>query len=114
MNFLDDLKRIGRNLKDKGKDVLEITKLNAQISAEKDKIRELYYKIGEEVYKAYSAGESTVNDEACAKIKEIEDKIKELNAKVLELKNATICPNCGTELDKNVNFCSKCGAKVAE
>ncbi|NMA67318.1 MAG: zinc ribbon domain-containing protein [Clostridiaceae bacterium] len=114
MAFLDDVKRFGKNIKDKSKDVLEITKINSQISTEKDKIKELYLRIGEEVYRAYCAGESTVSDETCAQIKEIEDKINELNAKVLELKNATLCPGCGTELTKEASFCSKCGTKINE
>lgn len=114
MAFFDEVKRFGKNIADKGKDVLEVTKINSQISIEKDKIKELFYKIGEEVYNSYVAGETTINDELCAEIKEINAKIDELNAKVLELKNATLCPSCNAELTKDVAFCSKCGAKVNE
>ncbi|MCX7774049.1 MAG: zinc ribbon domain-containing protein [Clostridia bacterium] len=112
MAFLDDVKKFGKNITDKGKDVIEITKLNSQIGAEKDKIKDLYLKIGEAVYKAYSAGEGSAYDELCGQIKEIDAKVVELNAKVLELKNATKCPNCGAEVTKETAFCSKCGAKV--
>jgi hypothetical protein len=112
MAFLDDVKKFGKNISEKGKDVIEITKLNSQIGSEKDKIKDLYYKIGELVYKTFSAGESTAYDESCVQIKEIEDKISELQAKVLELKNATKCPNCGAEVTKETAFCSKCGSKV--
>ena len=112
MAFFDDVKRFGKNLTDKGKDVIEITKLNSQINAEKDKIKDFYVKIGEEVYKAYSAGEETACNEYCAEIKNIEDTINELTAKVLELKNATKCPNCGAEVAKDTSFCSTCGTKL--
>jgi len=112
MAFLDDLKKFGKSITDKGKDVIEITKLNSQINAEKDKIKETYSKIGEEVYKAYKEGQSSAYDELCAQIKEMEDKINELQAKVLELKNAAKCPNCGAEVAKDTAFCSKCGAKL--
>ncbi|NLM72981.1 MAG: zinc ribbon domain-containing protein [Clostridiaceae bacterium] len=114
MAFLDEVKKFGKSIADKSKDVIEVTKLNSQIATEKDKIKELYQKIGEHVYNNYVAGESTVNDELCAEIKEINAKIEELSAKVLELKNATLCPNCNAELAKDVTFCSKCGAKVKE
>ena len=40
MVFLDDIKRFVRILL-KGKDAIEITKLNSQIGAEKDKIKDL-------------------------------------------------------------------------
>lgn len=112
MSFLDDVKKFGKNISDKGKDVIEITKLNSQISGEKDKIKELYVKIGEQVFQAYKAGGDNTYSEACAQISEMEDKIAELQTKVLELKNAAKCPNCGAEVNKETAFCSKCGAKV--
>lgn len=112
MAFLDDVKKFGKNITEKGKDVIEITKLNSQISSEKDKIKDIFVKIGEEVYNAYAAGQGSAHDELCGQIKEIEDKINELTAKVLELKNATKCPNCGAEVTKDTAFCSKCGTKV--
>ncbi len=112
MAFFDDVKKFGKNITEKGKDVIEITKLNSQISSEKDKIKDAYAKIGEDVYKAYTAGQSSAYDEACAQIKAIEDVINELQAKVLELKNASKCPSCGAEVTKDTAFCSKCGAKV--
>lgn len=112
MAFFDDLKKFGKNITEKGKDVIEITKLNSQINTEKEKIKEFYLKIGEEVYKAYAAGQSSAYDETCLKIKEIEDSINELQEKVLELKNASKCPSCGAEVNKETAFCSKCGAKV--
>ncbi len=112
MAFLDDVKKFGKNITDKGKDVIEITKLNSQIGTEKDKIKDLYVKIGEQVYKSFGAGESSAFDELCVQIKEIEAKVDELSAKVLELKNAAKCPNCGAEVTKETLFCSKCGAKI--
>ncbi|HBR02884.1 MAG TPA: zinc-ribbon domain-containing protein [Ruminiclostridium sp.] len=114
MAFLDDVKRIGRNIGEKGKDVIEITKLNAQIAAEKDKIKDLFVKIGEAVYKDYTAGEGAAYEDLCVQIKDIEAAVSDLNVKVLELKNASKCPNCGEEVTKETRFCPKCGTKVNE
>ena len=114
MAFLDDIKRFGRNITDKGKDAIEVTKLNSQIGAEKDKIKSIYLSIGESVYKAYSTGESTEFEELCVQVKESENIIDEISEKILEIKNATKCSNCGTEVAKETAFCSKCGTKVSE
>ena len=113
MTFLDDVRRIGKNIAEKGKDVLEITKLNTQIASEKDKIKDLYEKIGEQVYNSYLSSGSSEYEDLCVQIQEIENKIKELTDKVLELKNAVKCSNCGAELTKDTIYCPKCGTKVA-
>ncbi len=114
MAFFDDVKKIGKNISDKGKDVIEITKLNAQIGSEKDKIQDLYVKIGQEVYTAYKAGEETPFAALTAEISAIESNIDELNAKILEIKDAVKCPSCGAEAAKETAYCSKCGTKISE
>lgn len=112
MAFFDDVKKFSKNIADKSKDVIEIAKLNSQIGTEKDKVKEICLQIGEQVFKAYNPDEPSAYSELCAEIKSINDKIDELSAKVLELKNASKCPSCGAEVTKETAFCSKCGTKV--
>ena len=114
MSFLDDVKKIGKNLTDKGKYIVEITRLNAQISAEKENIKEIYRKIGEKVYQEFKNGAETQYADLCNQIADIEKKIKDLNDRVLELKNAAKCPNCGAEVDKENANCPKCGTKLSQ
>lgn len=112
MAFFDDVKKFGKNLSDKGKDVIEVTKLNSQINSEKDKIKDIYFKIGEQVYQAYKNGSESAYAESCAQVAEMDAKVQELTNKVLELKNASKCPSCGVEVTKETAFCPKCGAKL--
>jgi rubrerythrin len=114
MSFLDDVKKFGKNLTDKGKDIVEITKLNSQISSEKENIKGIYLKIGEQVYQEFKNGTESPYAELCGQIAEIEAKIQELSDKVLELKNALKCPSCGAEVTKENAFCPKCGTKLGE
>lgn len=114
MAFFDDVKKFGKNLTDKGKDIVEITKLNSQINTEKENIKALYLKIGEEVYQAYKNGGESAYAELCGQIAEIDAKIQELSNKVLELKNASKCPSCGAEVTKETAFCPKCGTKLGQ
>jgi len=112
MAFLDDVKKFGKNISDKGKDAIGTAKLNSQINAEKDKIKELFTKIGEQVFAAYQAGTEKGYRESCAQIVESEAKIQELKNKILEIKDEASCPKCGTEVGKEVAFCPKCGEKL--
>lgn len=112
MAFLDDLKKAANSALEKGKEAVEVTKLNAQISGEKDKIKDLYVKIGEQVYANSKNGIDSGFGEFTAQISEIEAKIEEIKAKVLEIKDAGKCPQCGTEVAKDVAFCPKCGNKM--
>lgn len=112
MAFLDDVKKFGKNVADKGKDAIEITKLNSQIGTESSKMNELFVKIGAQVYENFKNGNAGGFEEVCGQVAEIEAKVAELRGKVMELKDSAKCPSCGAEVSKEVAFCPKCGAKV--
>lgn len=97
----------------KSSEVVEVTKLNLSIGAEEDKIKKLYTEIGKSIYETYAKGEA-VGEEfkgQCDIIRSYEDNIKEMKAKILELKEMKLCSACGAELETGIAFCPKCGAK---
>jgi rubrerythrin len=105
-------KKAGEAVKKSG-DLVEITKLNMNITNEEGKIQTIYKDIGKKVYDNYCNNEKVdelfVDD--CTKIKEHENTILDLKNKIMEIKSIKICTNCGAEIDKSVVFCPKCGAK---
>jgi rubrerythrin len=112
MAFFDDVKKLGKSVAEKGKDAIEITKLNSQISGEKDKMKDMFAKIGEQVFANFKMGNDQGFGEWCTQLQEAEGRIAELQQKVLEIKNASKCPSCGAEISNETAFCPKCGAKV--
>ncbi|MDP4181763.1 MAG: zinc ribbon domain-containing protein [Bacillota bacterium] len=97
----------------KSSDLVEVTKLNMSIGTEEDKIEKLYLEIGKTIYESYAKDEN-IDDlfvEKCKQIDSYNNNIKEMRKKILELKNEKICPNCREELEIDVLYCSKCGAK---
>lgn len=112
MAFFDDVKKLGKSVADKGKDAIEITKLNSQITGEKDKMKDMFAKIGEQVFANFKMGNDQGFGEWCVQLQESEARIEEIKAKVMEIKNASKCPSCGAEISNETTFCPKCGAKV--
>ena len=112
MAFFDDVKKLGKNVAEKGKEAIEITKLNSQIGGEKDKMKDMFTKIGEQVFVSFKAGTDHGFGEWCVQLLEMEAKIDELKNKIMEIKDSTKCPSCGSEVSKETAFCPKCGAKV--
>lgn len=112
MAFFDEVKKLSKNVADKGKDLVEVTKLNSQVSTEQAKIAEIFGKIGAQVYENYKAGNDSGFGEFCAQIAEVEVKINELKSKVMEIKESAKCPQCGAEVAKETAFCPKCGTKM--
>jgi hypothetical protein len=93
--------------------VVEVTRLNMNISAEEEKIRKIYTEMGKLLYEDYTEGKP-VSERLlahCEKIDGMIAAIDEMREKVLELKNVKACPNCGMELQVDMEYCYKCGRK---
>ncbi|NLC67640.1 MAG: zinc ribbon domain-containing protein [Clostridiaceae bacterium] len=98
----------------KSGELVEIAKLNMNIVAEEDKIKNIYLKIGENTYAKYRSGNEIDADfiADCEKIMEYQKVLDGLKAKIREIKNMKLCTSCGEEVQDNALFCPKCGAKL--
>lgn len=110
-------KKVGgmaQNVAKKSGDMVEVTKININISSEEDNIATLYTKIGKYCYERFEKnGESDkVINELCRKIKSHNNTIETLNEKINEIKNIVKCKECENELSRDSSFCGKCGAKI--
>ena len=119
MEFFDKLgKKASEAYKitaDKTGKLAKEAKIRLKIGELKSQINDIYEEIGKNVYQNH-VNKETNNlkekiEENCTRIDiisaEIEAKLKEC----LELRDRKQCPNCYTEMDKDVKFCPECGAK---
>lgn len=98
--------------KEKATTISEELKLKGKISDAKDNIEDLYKEIGEKVFEEMKSGKDVIKDEIIDKIEkisELKEKIEKLENQILALKKIKKCDNCGTELELDAEFCSKCG-----
>ena len=93
-------------------------KLRMKIADLKSQINDIYKEIGETVYQKHTReGEYDITkeiEEKCTKIDVISDEIESNLKQCLELKDKRQCPSCFAEIEKDVKFCPKCGAKQEE
>ncbi|MCK5811865.1 MAG: zinc-ribbon domain-containing protein [Clostridiales bacterium] len=103
------LKKIGKQ----ANTLVETTKINSSINGEKTTINKIYTQIGEKVYQAYEKEGKANNDllDFCDQIKQANDKIVELQEKLLEISGKKICISCQKEIEVDVQFCPHCGGK---
>ncbi|NLY18629.1 MAG: zinc ribbon domain-containing protein [Clostridiaceae bacterium] len=113
MSFIDNLKSTMKNFAQKTSDVVEVQKLNLAILQEKDQVKKLYTKIGEEVYRQFLLGNDLGFNDKCNEIALLEAKIEEFENKIMKLKNTKKCDGCGSEISADAAFCPKCGTKAS-
>ncbi len=117
MAFLENLgKKIGETAQaaaKKSSEIVEVTKLNANISSEEDKIQKLYTQMGKAAYQKFSETGNTEEylREACEQVVAHEQNIKALREKIAEVKGIKTCSGCGAEMERMQIFCSKCGTR---
>lgn len=117
------IKNVGKKISGAGKaaikasgDLVQLTKLNAAIKSEENKVESLMIEIGNVVFDKYKDKNEADADVlvSCEAIKKSMDKIEELKLKIIEVKDMKKCPGCGEEVDKDNTFCSKCGTKLSD
>lgn len=96
----------------KSEELVEVSKLNLAINSEESKLEDIYMEIGKEVCEKHAAGIYIDPDlvEQCTIALEIQDSVKEMKSKVIEIKNKKICPECEEIINSETAFCPKCGA----
>ena len=121
MGFFDQLSKKAsdtmQSAREKTSKISEEMKLKSKFSDKKDRITVLYSEIGKEVYSDYLKGITENSESVSGKLKEISDineELKDINKKILELKGTKICPSCGGQIPSGSDFCPKCGNKVVE
>ena len=112
-NFTRKVTETAKAAAKKSSDLVEVTKINMSISSEEEKIQKEYAAIGKKIYESYKNNEEIAEGlkENCGRIKSYEENIEAMSQKILELKNVKICTGCGAELEADMAFCPKCGAK---
>ncbi len=101
-----------KDVTQKTKDVVEISKLKSQISSEENRIEEAFLAIGKRFFEQ-NAGE--VSDEYVEDFNTINDakaKIAQCNTEICLIKGTYNCPSCGAEVQVTAAFCAGCGAKL--
>ena len=122
MEFFDKLgKKASEAYKvtaDKTGKLAKEAKLRMKISDLKSQINTIYKEIEETVYQKHTReGEYDITkeiEEKCTKIDVLSDEIESNLKQCLELKDKRQCPSCFAEIEKDVKFCPKCGAKQEE
>lgn len=90
------------------------TKLNYAIGTNEGKIKDILAEIGKSVYNEYKNGSEFPEDiaEKLSCVDTLYDEIAELKAKIADMSNSVVCPECGEYCSADGDFCSKCGAKI--
>ena len=112
MGFFNDL---GKKTSKTTTKIAREAKLKMKINENKVKIKELYEEIGAKIYQKHIREEDlNIKDELneeCAKLDKLSKEIEEARMEILKLNNKKLCIECFAEIERDMQFCPKCGKK---
>lgn len=116
---LNDIKRgfskAAKKTKETSEVVVEIAKLKYKLVEINSDIEEGFKKIGKLVYNASEDEDITEKlKEICDDITSLSEKRDDMQENYNELVNKKQCPKCNMKLDKDFEFCPKCGHSFEE
>ncbi|MFU0800386.1 MAG: zinc-ribbon domain-containing protein [Xylanivirga thermophila] len=120
MPIWDGFSKIAKSVEEGAKSVtkkagesMEYGKIKKDIYDKDQEIQSLYNEIGKKMYEQYKDLGTVSYDiiDLCQNIDDLNATIEELEKKLMNLKKIKKCPQCGKELDVNIQFCPECGQK---
>lgn len=99
----------GKDMADKAREIAEVSRLNGQITSQKNTEEKIYAEIGRMVYENRDNWRNLDVSEQLERIDSIQTEIGLLQEELLRVKGVHICGSCGAEIDRNMAFCPKCG-----
>ena len=108
------LLRFTRGVSKTSGELLKSTKLSLALASEEDKLKQIYMEIGKKVHEIYQYGGSLGKffDEKYSDIKQTETAILDLKHQMNMIKGVKSCGKCGASIDRNAEFCPKCGFQL--
>ena len=113
MGFMDKVKGAAQGAKDKTTELIEVSKVNKQITQNEDKIKETYSLMGKQIFSEFMNGDEINPDlkKMCEEIVSAKENVEELKTQILVIKNIKLCSKCKNEMPLDIAFCPKCGTK---
>lgn len=109
-SWADKLSKLTQSAVNKSKYMAEVTRINIEISNYESTRKQLYGEIGQYVVENGLLQDNADIQDKLARIAEVQGRIDASKELVENMRKANVCPNCGNQLDPDVNFCPKCGA----
>ena len=97
-------------------EIVKTTKLSISLSSEEDKLKTMYAEIGKKVHEIYMYGGSigAAFDDQIKLVETQREKIDNLRNQINIVKGNKDCAKCGKTMEKNAEFCPKCGHRAAD
>ncbi len=116
MAFLDDLSRkltqVGQEAASQTKVFAETTRINAKISDEERQLNAMFMQLGRNYFDANKDDPTAAFADTINNIKDAIHRIEVYRGDIRRARGMVTCPNCGSEVSSNVQFCSYCGSKM--
>lgn len=114
-NIKTAVKKAGRTVSDKAREVTQSAKLSAEINGAKANMENAFAELGKKYYSISGSNPDPELAELCSKIDDFKKAIAEKELELKKVKGERICHECGkTVTDKTAAFCPFCGMKMEE
>lgn len=116
MNILQKLKDGANRATEKAQHVVEVNKLNSQISEIEQQKSSYYLQMGKVFYEGYRQQDMTMAEKEMVELAQtcdgLQEQIEAIRNRIAVLKNERVC-ECGRVVALDANFCPYCGNKLA-
>lgn len=114
MGFIDIANRSLADLQQRTADFMSIQKLNSQRRAMVRELEKLHAAIGETCCRIHGeGGDPSVLEPMFEKEALLRENIALLTRETDKLSRLITCTGCGEKVSKTLNFCPRCGARLA-
>lgn len=117
MNILQRLKDGANKATERAQHVVEINKLNSQISDIEHRKSSFYTEMGKVFYEGYRSQDMSIAEKEMVDLAKscdsLQEQIDELRYRIAILKNERLC-QCGRTIALDANFCPYCGCKLVD
>lgn len=108
----ESLTAAGKGFSQKANDVSGLARVTLKMKEEEKELEASIRELGNQLYNVKNEASRELFPELTEKIRNLYAEIEKNRVELAYLKGKKICPNCGTELDMEVQCCTECGINV--